>query len=231
MSSIAIIPARGGSKRIPRKNIKNFLGKPIIGYAIEAAINSKLFDRIIVSTEDQEIANIAKSFGAEVPFLRSTENSSDFATTAAVIEEVIDQLETNKQIFDIICCIYPTAPFVTASTLINSFAKFKEFDGDSLFPVCKFGVPPQRALVRKLNTVTMQNPQHENTRSQDLEPLYHDAGQFYWVKSRSFMTEKTLYTKNSVFYEVDELLTQDIDNPVDWQLAELKYTLSYAPKD
>lgn len=225
MKRVAIIPARGGSKRIPRKNIKNFLGAPIISYSIAAAIASKLFDKIIVSTDDNEIATIAKTCGADVPFIRSKENSSDFATTADVVEEVIQALANKGQSYDYICCIYPTAPFVNEHILLEAFQKLNDNNGDSLFPVCRFGFPPQRALIEESNKVYLQNPEYLTVRSQDLKPLYHDAGQFYWIKYSTFLSEKKLYTENSVFYEVAETAVQDIDNPIDWLLAESKYQL------
>lgn len=224
MKNIAIIPARGGSKRIPRKNIRNFLGKPIIAYSIEAALNSHLFDEVIVSTDDEEIGLIAQRYGAKVPFYRSEENSSDFATTADVIKEVLNTLENSNQIKNV-CCIYATAPFVSPSILKTSFLKLNENNGTSLFPVCKFGFPPQRALIEKNNIVSMKSPEHLLSRSQDLEPMYHDTGQFYWLNREAFINENTLYTERSVFFEVEEISAQDIDNEIDWKIAELKYKL------
>lgn len=226
MNNIAIIPARGGSKRIHRKNIKDFLGKPIILYSINSALNSNLFDRVIVSTDDEEIATIARDNGAEVPFLRSKKNSSDYATTAEVIEEVILELKkSSDDKISHVCSIYPTAPFVNSELLKQSYNKFISHNGESLFPVCRFGFPPQRALVENDDLVTMLDTENLNKRSQDFEMLYHDVGQFYWIAAESFLKQKKMYLNKSIFFEVDELHSQDIDNLMDWKLAELKFQL------
>ena len=225
MANLAIIPARGGSKRIPKKNIKNFLGKPIIAYSIKAALNSNLFDEVMVSTDDEEIAKIAKSYGAKVPFLRSNKNSDDFAVLADVVEEVLENYKSKKKNFDMICCILPTAPFVTSVKITEAYRKLIENNFDSVFPVLEFSFPIQRSLKIEENKVALVWEENLNSRSQDLEPRYHDSGQFYWVKYTSFIKEKKLFTNNSGAIVISELQAQDIDTETDWRLAEIKYKI------
>lgn len=222
---VAIIPARGGSKRIPRKNIKPFLGQPIIKYTIDAALNSKLFQRVIVSTDDQEIADMARSFGAEVPFMRSAQNSSDFATTSAVILEVLDELKKTDGEYETFCCLYPTAPFVTAEKIKETQNIFANENVDFVFPTTKFSYPPQRGLSIKNNRMRMVTLEHLNARSQDIEPIYHDVGQFYWGKVSSIRKYEALWVGDIYPYVIDDLECQDIDNLTDWKIAELKYEL------
>jgi len=222
---IAIIPARGGSKRIPRKNIKNFLGKPIISYSIQAALDSNLFDEVMVSTDDYEIAKIAKQFGAKVPFMRSTKNSNDFASTYDVIEEVINEYKIQGLKFDKICCIYSCAPFISPEILIKALEKLEDKKFDSVFPVLKYSFPIQRALKRDDDKITMIVEDNLNIRSQDLEESYHDAGQFYWCKTKQLLKSKKLLTSNTGCVVISELEAQDIDTKTDWKLAELKYRL------
>ena len=171
MSSIAIITARGGSKRIPRKNIKDFLGKPILAYSIEAALNSGVFDEVMVSTDDKEIAEIAEKYGAKVPFLRSEATSNDYATTADVLSEVIDRYEKAGKFFDEVCCIYPTAPFITAAKLKAAIEELNRSDADALVPVVRFGFPPQRGFVINEGNLKFQYPEFALARSQDIETL------------------------------------------------------------
>ncbi|WP_452225469.1 pseudaminic acid cytidylyltransferase [Lacinutrix chionoecetis] len=225
MANLAIIPARGGSKRIPRKNIKPFLGKPIIAYSIEAALNSKLFDEVMVSTDDKEIADIAIKYGAKVPFLRSKDNANDFAVLADVVKEVTVNYATENITFDNICCILPTAPFVNAKKIKEAYNTLTTYQLDSVFPVLEFSFPIQRALQIEHNKVSMVAPQHLNTRSQDLEPRYHDSGQFYWITNASFKKEGKLLTTNAGAIVISELEAQDIDTETDWKLAEIKYKL------
>lgn len=226
MTNIAIITARGGSKRIPRKNIKDFLGKPIIAYPIETAIKSKLFDEVIVSTDDIEIATIAKTFGAKVPFLRSSKTSDDFATTVDVILEVIEGLKKQEISFDNICCIYPTAPFITTELLYKSFQLLINGKYDTVMPVVEYPAPSQWALVLDDNNrASALEPSNLIIRSQDLPKTYFDAGQFYWAKAVSIQQERSLNTKNTGAITIPELEVQDIDTETDWQLAELKYQL------
>ncbi len=223
MKRLAIIPARGGSKRIPRKNIKSFLGKPIISYSILAAKESMLFDDIIVSTDDEEIANIARTYGAKVPFLRSEKNSDDYATTADVLIEVLDKL---SKPYELVCCIYPTAPFVTSKVLKATLELLNVNNFKSVFPVLPYSFPIQRALKKSDNgNLEMFFEQYKNFRSQDLEKAYHDAGQFYWLNVDDFINTKEIYSDFSGIYVLNELHAQDIDTTVDWKLAELKYTM------
>lgn len=226
MPKLCIIPARGGSKRIPRKNIRDFLGKPIIAYTIECAIKSNLFDVIMVSTDDSEIAEIAKRYGAEVPFFRSEENANDFATTATVINEVIEEYAKINQEFEYICCCYPTAPLMTSERLISGFQRLQQDNIDSVFPIVTFDYPIFRSLkMDKKGLVVMNWPENLNVRSQDLPQAYHDAGQWYWIKTNRFIKSGKIMNKNSFGLVLKALEVQDIDNETDWKLAELKYEL------
>ncbi len=226
MSKLAIIPARGGSKRIPRKNIKLFHGKPIIAYSIEVALQSGLFDEVMVSTDDNEIAEISKQYGATIPFYRSAKTSDDFATTSNVIIEVIQQLKDTNQQYEFACCLYPTAPFITKPSLTEGYNLLNNNNYTSVFPVCRFGYPIQRSLrIKEAQKVEMMFPENLEIRSQDLPAAYHDAGQFYWIKVDSFLKDRTLFTKNSGAIIIDEMQAQDIDNETDWKLAEMKYKL------
>lgn len=222
---LAVITARGGSKRIPRKNIKEFCGKPILAYSIEAAIGAGIFDTVMVSTEDEEIAEIARKYGAEVPFYRSEKTSGDFATTNDVLLEVLDEYEKRGQHFDVGCCIYPTAPFVTAGKLKKAAQDLINSDADTLIPVVSFSYPPQRAMVKENGKLVFLYPQYLESRSQDLAPHYHDAGQFYLFKTEAFRKNRKLMVGNIIPMEISEMEVQDIDNQVDWELAELKYRL------
>ncbi|MCR5847803.1 MAG: pseudaminic acid cytidylyltransferase [Lachnospiraceae bacterium] len=223
MRNIAIITARGGSKRIPRKNIKDFLGKPIMAYSIEAAISSGIFDEVMVSTDDEEIAEIAKKYGAKVPFFRSEAASGDFATTNDVLLEVIDEYEKRGEFFDYGVCIYPTAPFVTPEKIKDATEKLIEKNGDSLIPVVSFSYPPKRALVIRDEKLVFEYPEFMDSRSQDLESEYHDVGQFYCFNINAFKKNKKLMLGNIIPYVVDEMEVQDIDNESDWKIAEIKY--------
>jgi N-acylneuraminate cytidylyltransferase len=225
MASVAIITARGGSKRIPRKNIKDFLGKPIIAYSIETALNSGLFDYVMVSTDDDEIAEVAKKYGAKVPFTRSKQTSDDFAGTADVVLEVLHDLRKIGKEFEYACCLYPTAPFISEQSLNESFDLLIEKKFDSVFPICQFSYPIQRALKKSDCVINMIWPENLNKRSQDLTPSFHDAGQFYWTKVNSFLENNKLFTDNSGAIVLNELQVQDIDNETDWLIAELKYKL------
>ena len=224
MKSIAIIPARGGSKRIPRKNIKIFSGKPIIYYAIQSALNSKCFDEVMVSTDDLEIAEISRQCGAQVPFLRSKETSTDHAMTADVLLEVLNKYDEAHQKFDLACCIYATSVFTTFEKL----KKTKEIllnkeEVQATFPILRFGFPIQRAYKINKGYIEMMWPENYNVRSQDLEPTYHDAGQFYWFRVNDFKKYQRVLMDQCVGYEVPETEAQDIDSEVDWALAEIKF--------
>ncbi len=225
MKKVAMITARGGSKRIPRKNIKEFCGKPIIAYSIEAAIASGVFDTVMVSTDDEEIAAIAKQYGAEVPFYRSEKTSNDFATTADVILEVIEEYEKRGEQFDMACCIYPTAPFLTAGRLKEAVQKLEASDADTLIPVVAFSYPVQRALIVRDERLVFEYPQYMDSRSQDLEKHYHDVGQFYVLKTEAFKKNKKLMLGNILPLEISEMEVQDIDNQTDWEIAEMKYRI------
>ncbi len=222
---LAIIPARGGSKRIRGKNIKLFLGEPIIKYSIDVAVKSNCFDEIMVSTKDQEIAKIAESFGAKVPFLRSKETSDDFSTTVEVIHEVLKEYKKRKMEFEYFCCIYPTAPFITPERLIKAMKILKETNADSVLPVVRFSYPIQRALKIENGFLKMFWPENENKRSQDLEPAYHDTGQFYWMKTSSFFTQKRIFAVKTIPMELSDSEVQDIDDQEDWKMAEIKYKI------
>ncbi len=226
MSNLAIITARGGSKRIPGKNIKDFLGKPIIAYSIEAALNSQLFSEVIVSTDDDAIAEISLRYGARVPFRRSAENSDDYATTVGVLTEVINQYESQGHHFENACCLYPTAPFVTEQILTEAFQKLQAGKFDVVIPMVAFSFPILRSFTKDAdNRITYAFPENINKRSQDLPKYYHDAGQFYFFNIISFLEKKTFVGDNMYGLEVDELSVQDIDNETDWKLAEMKYQL------
>lgn len=220
---IAIITARGGSKRIPKKNIKDFCGKPIIAYSIEAAISSKLFDEVMVSTDSEEIAEIAKKYGASVPFMRSAETSNDYATTNDVLIEVFNEYKKRGQEFDIAVCIYPTAPFVTADKLKRAIDMVEKDGADAVTPVVQFSFPPQRAFIIRDNALEYQYPENASARSQDLEPIYHDSGQFYVMKPKNVMDG--IIIKKTTPIVMPESEVQDIDTVEDWKIAEMKYQI------
>lgn len=223
MRKIAIITARGGSKRIPRKNIKEFCGKPILAYSIEAAGESGLFDTVMVSTDDEEIAEIARQYGAQVPFYRSEKTANDYATTNDVLLEVLEEYERRGERYEIGCCLYPTAPFVTARKLQAAMAQFLGSDADALIPVVPFSYPPQRAMIVREGRLVFEYPQYLDSRSQDLEPHYHDVGQFYLFRTEAFQRNRKLMIGNILPYVISEMEVQDIDNQTDWEIAEMKY--------
>lgn len=223
---IAIITARGGSKRIPHKNIKQFCGKPILAYSIEAALQSGLFDEVMVSTDSDEIAEIAKKYGARVPFLRSAKTSDDYATTADVLVEVLDEYEKLGEKFEYMVCIYPTAPFVTPEKLQDGFDLLKKEHAVMAMPVVAFSYPPQRGYILQEEKLVMKEKENYSKRSQDLEKIYHDAGQFYIYSVQAFRENEGKIMENIVPIIVDELEVQDIDNETDWKLAEMKYQLA-----
>lgn len=224
-NNLCIIPARKGSKRIPRKNIRDFLGKPIIAYSIESALKSGLFEEVMVSTDDLEIKEIALQYGAKVPFLRSEENADDNATTLDVIREVVSCYKSIGTDYATVCCIYATAPFVTEGHLQESYSIFEDGAYKSLFPVMPYSFPIQRSLKIENGVSCFNHPEYINTRSQDLPDTYHDAGQFYWMKREVIEAGETMMTDRTGAYIISELEGQDIDNEVDWKLAELKYEL------
>jgi pseudaminic acid cytidylyltransferase len=224
--NIAIIPARGGSKRIPRKNIKFFLGKPIIAYSIQTALDSKLFDKVIVSTDDKEIARVSKEYGAEVPFFRPKELSDDFTGTNDVVKHTINWLVGQGIEVNNVCCIYATAPFVKQQYLKEGFEKLQNSDKSFAFSVTSFAFPIQRAVKINNDEISMFYPQHLITRSQDLEGAYHDAGQFYWGKAQAFLDDEVIFSEKSIPVVLPRYLVQDIDTLEDWHRAELMYKAS-----
>lgn len=223
MRTIAIITARGGSKRIPKKNIKDFMGKPMLSYAIEAARGANIFDEIMVSTDSEEIANIAKEYGANVPFMRSAKTSDDFATTFDVIDEVICKYKETGVLFDTLCCIYPCVPFLKSETLKLAYGKMEEFD--SVMPVCKYPVPIEWAMKIQNGILVPNDRNAQNIRSQDIEPKYFDAGMFYFCKVEKIYENNSLVSNKAYGYIIDENQCQDIDTLEDWQMAEMKYRI------
>jgi len=221
--AVAIIPARGGSKRIPKKNIKNFHGKPLIAYSIEVALASKLFEKVIVSTDDEEIANIAKSYGAEVPFLRPKELSDDFTGTEDVVNHTVEYLKNNNELYDYVCTIYATAPLLQKEYLREGFEKLKNSTAINAFSATSMPFPIQRTF--KLNNngrCEMFTPEHYMTRSQDLEEAYQDAGQFYW-KRLDRDSKEIMFGEDSIPIILPRHLVQDIDTLEDWKRAEVMY--------
>ena len=221
MSIVAIIPARGESKRIPKKNIKSFSGKPIIAYSIVASKESGIFDRIIVSTDSTEIAETARSYGAETPFMRPKELADDYTDTAQVLVHALEWLRINSDHPEYFCCIYATAPFIRAKYIQKGFELLRDNEATSTFSVTTFPYPIFRALkVKTDGKVEMIWPEYYGSRSQDLPEAFHDAGQFYWGDTIKFLEEKTLFSENSIPVILPRHLVQDIDTPEDWTTAE-----------
>lgn len=222
---LAIIPARGGSKRIPRKNIKYFCGKPMIAWSIEAARLSGCFDRIIISTDDTEIAEVARDHGAEVPFIRPAELSDDHTGTIPVIAHAIDWMNHNAGAVDFACCLYATAPFVEPEDLRRGFGQLRQSGADYAFSVTSYGFPIQRAMrIGADQRVEMFQPEYFGSRSQDLEESFHDAGQFYWGLANAWLAHRPIFTPNSVAVILPRDRVQDIDTPEDWKVAQMKFS-------
>ena len=222
--NICVIPARAGSRRIPRKNIKEFNGKPIIAYSIEAALKSNCFSQVIVSTDDNEISEVAKKYGAHVPFVRPDELSNDYVGTIPVIKHTIDWMEDNNNYIENVCCLYATAPFIQSKIISKAYQQLKNSSADYCFSVTSFAFPIQRAIrIVQDNKVDMFYPEHFNTRSQDLEEACHDAGQFYWGKAQAFKAELPLFSEVATPYVLPRYLVQDIDTMEDWIRAEAMY--------
>ena len=222
MKNLAIIPARGGSKRIPYKNIKDFHGKPIIAYSIEAALKSGLFDEVMVSTDDEQIAAIAKQYGAAVPFMRSAETANDFATTRDVLNEVADEYHKRGHEFDAICCIYATAPLIAAEDIVEAYKTLSNSDFACVYPVVEFSYPIWRCLdVREDGSMKRHWPEYEYSRSQDLPKEYHESGTFYWHR----IADGKIADGKLGAIIMSEERVQDIDTETDWKLAELKFQL------
>ncbi|MDC3293773.1 pseudaminic acid cytidylyltransferase [Alphaproteobacteria bacterium] len=220
---VAVIPARGGSKRIPKKNIKMFLGKPIIAYSIEAALKSNLFDRVIVSTDDDEIQEISMRYGASAPFKRPSHLSDDHTGTNEVVRHAINWLDGSNDKVNYACAIYATAPFINTSYLNEGFEAISSGLYDFAFSVTSYDFPVQRALVNRSGAINAVFPDHINSRSQDLEETFHDAGQFYWGTFEAFIESRCLFHERSFPVYIPRYLTQDIDTLEDWQLAESLY--------
>lgn len=221
MSIVAIITARGNSKRIPRKNIKDFLGKPMLAYAITSAISAGIFDEVMVSTDDEEIAQIARQYGAQVPFMRSEKTSNDYAVTFDVVDEVVTQYQKQGKIYDAVCCIYPCVPFLKATTLQNAYKKLEGHD--AVIPVCKYPVPIEWAMKLEKDILVPYDHQAQQIRSQDIVPKYYDAGMFYFCRTKSLYERNSLVPFDTTAYIMDEMECQDIDTPADWEMAEMKY--------
>jgi N-acylneuraminate cytidylyltransferase len=229
VNKLCIIPARGGSKRIPRKNIRQFHGKPMIAYAIECAKQSQLFDRIIVSTDDAEIAQIATDYGAEVPFLRSSKNADDYSTTSEVLIEVLNNWAVTHELPDWICCLYPTTPLLFPTDLNDAFKLYQSTDSDVVLSAVAFDFPIQRAFeLEENNHIRLREPEAISKRSQDLEPTYHDAGAFYFFNTSRFLQSNSLWSGKVTAVPLPAERVQDIDNPSDWDLAEYKYQLLHS---
>lgn len=225
MNAIAIITARGGSKRIPGKNKKDFLGKPIMCYSIEAALASGLFEEVMVSTDDEEIARIAQRAGAQVPFRRSEATANDYATTDDVLLEVLAEYEKQGRNFTYMACIYPTAPFVTAAKLQEALRILQEEKAAGVMPVVRFSFPPQRGMAVRNDRLAYCYPENAMKRSQDLEPMYHDCGQFYFYRTDMYRACRGDLEEGYFPIVVPETEVQDIDNESDWKLAEMKYRM------
>lgn len=223
MSVIAIITARGGSKRIPKKNIKEFYGKPMLAYAIEAAKGAGIFDEIMVSTDSEGIADVARKYGANVPFMRSEKTANDFATTFDVLEEVINEYKKQGKSFDELCCIYPCVPFLTSKSLSAAYKTMNDVKADALQPVCRYPVPVEWAMKIEDGLLIPNDREALKIRSQDLTPKYYDVGMFYFCRTDVMLSERTLVPQKTSGYIIDESECQDIDTPDDWKMAEKKY--------
>ena len=218
---LAVIPARGGSKRIPRKNIKPFCGKPMIAWSIEAALQSACFDQVVVSTDDAEIAEVARQHGALVPFIRPANLADDHTDTIPVIQHAIQWSQTQGLAPSQVCCLYATAPFVSVDDLRRGLAVLTETASDYAFSVTSYAFPIQRAIrITETGRVEMFNPQHFGTRSQDLEEAWHDAGQFYWGRADAWLAGKPIFSNDAVPVKLPRHRVQDIDTPEDWLRAE-----------
>jgi pseudaminic acid cytidylyltransferase len=225
MKRLAIIPARGGSKRIPGKNIITFFDKPIISYPLQVCLNSNLFDEVMVSTDDDQIAKISIEYGAKVPSRRTEQNSSDTASTADVISEVLEFYAGQGLVFESVCCIYPTSIFVDQEMLVEASKRLESHSCDSVVSITKFTYPVQRALYKRNNLVGFINPENALKRSQDFEVFFHDAAQFYFFKTGSFLDSKALFSSQTQGIEIDPYLVQDIDTMDDLKIAEMKFRL------
>ena len=226
MSNLCIIPARGGSKRIPKKNIIDFFGKPMISYAIETALNSKLFDEVMVSTDSSEIAKIAKQFGAKVPFIRSKENATDKSPTIDVLLEVLKYYSSKGEKYNYVCCLYPFTPLITTAILLNTFELIKSNDVSSVFPAVPYSHPVQRGFtINKSGIIDSIDLVSLEKRTQSLKKVFHDAGQFYWFRPEVLKKTKSIVNSQSKVFEMNQLEVHDVDTPEDLELVKLKYKL------
>ena len=226
--TLCIIPARGGSKRIPHKNVRDFKGRPVISYSIKAAKESGIADIVMVSTDDGEIAKAAEAYGAEVPFMRSSENADDRAGIAEVLIEVVENYQKLGRSFDYVVCILATAPLIKASDLKKAYGMLESHaEAGSICSVESFSYPPQRGLRLKDGRLEMLDPGNYAARSQDLEKIYHDCGQFFIFRTAALLRDRKLYTEYTLQFMLDETADQDIDTDTDWKIAELKYELLY----
>lgn len=224
MKNLAIIPARGGSKRIPRKNVKPFLGKPMLAYSIEAALATGLFDEVMVSTDDEEIAEVARQYGAKVPFMRNPATANDYATLADVMKEVLTEYKNRGQEFDNSCLILATCPMLQSQDISSAYNRLTSSDFTMVYPVVLFSYPIWRCLdLEEDGSMSRHWPEFENSRSQDLPKQYHDTGTFYWYKNAEWLAGNVKIGG----IEVDETTIQDIDTETDWKLAEMKYKLLF----
>ncbi|KAB0287460.1 pseudaminic acid cytidylyltransferase [Vibrio fortis] len=222
---IAIIPARGGSVRIPNKNIREFCGKPMIAWSIEAALQSNLFDKVIVSTDSDQIAKIAEEYGAIAPFRRPKELSDEYATTRQVVQHAIDWISKHESTPEHVCCLYATAPFVTPSNLYRAYQQLIDSKKNFCFSVADFPYPIQRAMFKnESGDIEMLHPEHRYTRSQDLVETFHDAGQFYWGRAQAFIDNLPTFSEHSTPFTLERHQVQDIDTEADWKFAELLFT-------
>jgi len=222
---IAIITARGGSKRIPKKNIRDFFGKPMLSYTINACKEAGIFDEIMVSTDLEEIATVARQYGAKIPFMRSEKTADDFATTFDVLEEVIGEYKKRGKEFEHVCCVYPCSPFLTGEILQDAYYQYIKSDADALQPVCKFPVPIEWAMEIREGILVPHDRKAQLIRSQDLTPKYFDAGMFYFCKTGVMLKEKTAMPVDTAAYILNENEIQDIDTIDDWKMAEMKYRI------
>jgi len=221
---LCVIPARGGSKRIPKKNIRDFCGKPVIAYSIEAALTANCFDKVIVSTDDEEIAEVAKQYGAEVPFIRPQELADDFTGTSDVVKHAIQWYQDSARSVSFTCCIYATAPFIMPAYIRQGYKNLKTSSKSYAFTITSFPFPVQRALrINNANEIEAIYPENIFMRSQDLEEAYHDAGQFYWGRSEAFMNNEVIFSAESIPVILPRHLVQDIDTLEDWHKAEFMY--------
>ncbi|MBZ7936496.1 pseudaminic acid cytidylyltransferase [Campylobacter sp. B0100352/1] len=228
MKNLCIIPARGGSKRIPRKNIIDFLGKPLISYSIESALNSQIFDEVIVSSDDEEIIETALKFGSKIPFKRSAHLSDDYASSTAVIQDVIQILQKQGQNYDHVCCLYATAPLISADILKQAFENFIQNKSQFLFSACEFDYPIQRAFyLDEKKQVYMFDEKYYQSRSQDLTKAYHDAGAFYFGTSKAWLENDFMFRPHSSVFLLPRNLVCDIDTPQDLEFAKILYRVNY----